>query len=126
LTTSASILLNKKTFSIILSDVETEDSYGGGLRVLNSQGNYETSFATDNSQWFLQDSGEGTNVSGVKVTGNHIEEEDDVTADGIETLQENGLLNSYLIKHNSINVSGTAVNDTVSGANSEVGSNQVY
>jgi hypothetical protein len=114
---------------LVQGDVTDNRFYGctDGIIWQNSPGaNITGNFCRVSNRGIIIESAHGGNVSGVKVTGNHIEEEDGVTADGIETLQENGLLNSYLIKHNSINVSGTAVNDTVSGANSEVGSNQVY
>jgi hypothetical protein len=114
---------------LVQGDVTDNRFYGctDGIIWQNSPGaNITGNFCRVSNRGIIIESAHGGNVSGVKVTGNHIEQEDGVTANGIETLQENGLLNSYLIKHNSINVSGTAVNDTVSGANSEVGSNQVY
>lgn len=94
----------------------------------NIEGNFcrvhDRGIIIQSNQAGLED--EASDVSGVTVTGNHIEEEDGASANGVETSQERGTLDYYLIKDNSINVSGTAVNDPVSGANSNVGPNQVY
>lgn len=36
---------------------ETANSYGGGIRLINSNGNVEAGFATDNPQWEIDDGG---------------------------------------------------------------------